>query len=559
MTTLASRSRHRCLSAAAATSVALLRGMSFAVGSANVASASSIANAASIFAEEWKGPAVEDSVRIRAVSWNVAAVNNNPFEYWITHPNPAYKTLMEDIEKFITNPGKDDIQIYELFTDEMFQRLMTRMKEAGIQHLDTVTQQWDHEYRGRRIVSGFLTDSAIGKKRLASMPDRVTNTIQLASGEVAYRPTVINCYGEDISSMEKWFDRWLEFFFDTKVDVDGKGPKPVYSLLQKIKKSKYPAVTVEEEEASIPLQLVLQGVFDAILVNVMQSKGGDSWQGLRKHICESLNRLKNTRINEILHTTYKDADVVFLQEAGNSLIDLLRKAYGGSHDIIIPKSFSSKRAQNSIILLRKDQFQETIEIEIEEPLWDSGDLLMIKTRAMTPSSRKPWIVMASFHGDTQGLLTSPTLDKVMEKLKVERDFDGFLFGLDANTHHVNNEKIDKAMVPDFVKHYKGLGLESTWGDDALTGKLFTTFNARTYLQPQLNKAAKSSELAEKGDHNLKDYILFSKDRFVLGGAFKDNTGSSEYLEDIVFPTLEFPSDHAAISADLLLKSAKSEL
>ena len=35
------------------------------------------------------------------LSWNVAAINNNPFEYWLTHPDADYKKLMDDVEKFI--------------------------------------------------------------------------------------------------------------------------------------------------------------------------------------------------------------------------------------------------------------------------------------------------------------------------------------------------------------------------------------------------------------------------------------------------------------------------
>ena len=35
-------------------------------------------------------------------------------------------------------------------------------------------------------------------------------------------------------------------------------------MLTKIRQAKYPAVTTEEEEASVPLQIVLQGVFDAV-------------------------------------------------------------------------------------------------------------------------------------------------------------------------------------------------------------------------------------------------------------------------------------------------------
>ena len=55
------------------------------------------------------------------------------------------------------------------------------------------------------------------------------------------------------------------------------------------------------------------------------------------------------------------------------------------------------------------------------------------------------------------------------------------------------------------------GYSSCWGD-APDPSNHTTFNARTFLQPQLQKAAKSTEKAGKGDKNPKDFILFPKAR-----------------------------------------------
>ncbi len=50
-------------------------------------------------------------------------------------------------------------------------------------------------------------------------------------------------------------------------------------------------------------------------------------------------------------------------------------------------------------------------------------------------------------------------------------------------------------------------LESCWGvcPDPLRP---TTCNARTYLQPQLNKAIRRDESLSRADKNLKDWILF---------------------------------------------------
>ena len=67
-------------------------------------------------------------------------------------------------------------------------------------------------------------------------------------------------------------------------------------------------------------------------------------------------------------------------------------------------------------------------------------------------------------------------------------------------------------VVEFGQDFVSKGYSSCWGD-APDPSNHTTFNARTFLQPQLQKAAKSTEKASKGDKNPKDFILFPKARF----------------------------------------------
>ncbi len=50
----------------------------------------------------------------------------------------------------------------------------------------------------------------------------------------------------------------------------------------------------------------------------------------------------------------------------------------------------------------------------------------------------------------------------------------------------------------------------------------------------------------KGDKNAKDFILFFRADYRLLRTKKDNTGSGTYIEDTVFPTLAFPSDHGEL-------------
>jgi hypothetical protein len=496
---------------------------------------------------------------LRLVTWNVAAVNNNPFEYWISHPDPAYRSLMEAMERFIVSPGENDVRIDAVFTDAMFQKTIAKMRSLpsffDAEQLATVEAMWNEQYRSRKVVSGFLTDKAIGSKRLASMPDRVTNTIQAKRGNV-YRPAVTNCYGAELRDMESWFDTWLEFFFDKDVELpNDEKPRKVYSMLTKIRQAKYPAVTVEEEGASIPLQIVLQGVFDAVLLNFVNSVAKDTWQKLRSDICTSLNLRKNEIIMEILRANYGDADVLMLQEAGNNLIELLREAYGSSHSLISPKKFSAKRNQNSIILLRKGVFSDVSEVEIALPDGlESGDLLLITAvYAAEP------LTLASFHGDTQGLQTIPMLQTVLQGMEDGRIPKKLIFGMDANTHVSERGPFGKTQaVAEFEEFYLSNGLKGCWGQP-VNANLYTTFNARTYLQPQLNKAAKSHELVEKGDRNPKDFVLFSEHFAVVEKPIRDNTGKASYTEEMVFPTLDFPSDHAAISMVVTAGRGNEEL
>jgi hypothetical protein len=104
-------------------------------------------------------------------------------------------------------------------------------------------------------------------------------------------------------------------------------------------------------------------------------------------------------------------------------------------------------------------------------------------------------------------------------------------------------------VAGFAEFYTSRGLNSCYGSNP-DPKNYTTFHARTYLQPQLNKAIKYSEKDIKGDKNPKDFILFDDSQFKVLSTTKDNTGDRNYVEGMVFPTLAFPSDHG-ITATLL--------
>ena len=102
---------------------------------------------------------------------------------------------------------------------------------------------------------------------------------------------------------------------------------------------------------------------------------------------------------------------------------------------------------------------------------------------------------------------------------------------------------------EFGQDFVSKGYSSCWGD-APDPSNHTTFNARTFLQPQLQKAARSTEKASKGDKNPKDFILFPREAYIVVATTKDNTGRRQYTEGMVFPTLQFPSDHGLVATTL---------
>jgi hypothetical protein len=168
-----------------------------------------------------------------------------PFEYWITYDeDPEYQNIMDNIEKFIETPGEKDIPVNRVFTDKMFDSLEKRMDAIS---WPSVRSYWEKDYSTRLIISGFLKNKELGSKRLASMPDRFTNTINVAgSAEPVCRPTVINMYDGDLSTTDMWYTNWEKFMFDDALTIkgkDGEMTKKPYELLKKIPKVKYPDIT----------------------------------------------------------------------------------------------------------------------------------------------------------------------------------------------------------------------------------------------------------------------------------------------------------------------------
>lgn len=509
----------------------------------------------------FKSAVSNGNAQIKAMTWNMAAINNNPFEYWISNDDPEYNSLMKEVSDFISHPSADkDLKISKIFTDDMFDELSEKMKAVGWDGVDEVRKIWEEDYRDRKSISGFIKDPVIGKKRLASMPDRVSNTIITVDEGVVTRPTVINCYEGELGSIDAWWKQWSNFVFTKKISVKKEGvveKTNIYELMSPIRKAKYPDITEHEEKISIPLQTLCLAIFDSILVDMLNQLSPTHWQRIRTDICEHLNKKKTENSLSILEDTYMDHDVAFLQEVSSNLVtQCADRKMSKSFDIVSPNNLDPDRDQNSFILLKKNRFvsykDETEEVlsmfpEGEQVPIETGDLFVMSAIDSTDGTK---YLFASFHGDTNGLATIPVVSAVHDFAATRRKAHKLLFGMDANTYHT--PKKDQQGVTEFVDFLGSKHMKSCWIFDDIADYLinYTIYCARTHLQPQLNKAASYAERDKKGDKNPKDFIVFFESDFTVLNTHKDNTGRGTFVDDMVLPTLDFPSDHAITSTTL---------
>ena len=146
-----------------------------------------------------------------------------------------------------------------------------------------------------------------------------------------------------------------------------------------------------------------------------------------------------------------------------------------------------------------------------------------------PYSAGDKFLFASFHGDTNGLATLPVITAVHNYTKTVRPNHKLLFGMDANTYE-KPEK-DQQGVLKFIDFFTALSMKSCWRFTAIADFLinYTTYCARTHLQPQLNKAASINERDTKGDKNPKDFMEYNV------GSFKTAIEISKIIEDLIWP------------------------
>jgi hypothetical protein len=473
-------------------------------------------------------PKMKVGNEIRVVTWNIAGPNINPFEYWSQHESDDYMQLLLSVEQFYegcTSSNNHEMAVSDIFTPEMYRSLRFKcsiMNVGGLGQLDV----WYQLLSQRKAISGFMHDKCLSEKRLISMPDRMTNCIHTEHGTVLLRPSAITGSRLDVGNVVRWWPHWLAFMFDTPIRVRGTAYPAVFSRLEPIQRAKYPAITEDEEAISVPLQLLCLAIFDAILIHVLSTVAPHDWQPLKWSLHQTLHEDKVAASIAVLHRHYADADVLFIQEA----TDAFAAAAWADLDRIVlrPPRADAKRSQVSLILLRRVAFREDTARDVTRLVLDApggagvhtDDLCVAEIRA---ADGRPFL-LASFHGDSAGRSAAAVVAAVHRLAR--RAFPGhtLLFGLDANT--ADSDDKDPQCAAAAARAGGGTGLQKAAVDaselcELLTGMrmgwcwrgedvaaVWTTFSARTHLQPQLHKAVGAGGLGHRRHRRLKDWILF---------------------------------------------------
>jgi hypothetical protein len=430
----------------------------------------------------------------------------------------------------------------------MYSELRANLVIQGEDNLDLVDQIWHDDLKHRQTISGFLKDLTLGEKRLISMPERVTSSVDIVGDKQVFRPSAITGFSEEMGDIPTWWSSWKKFMFSVPVYIRDEQLPSTYSLLQTIPRAKYPALTAAEEEASRPLQALCLALFDAALTWLLSVLAPDTWQPLRNDLHRALHVDKPARCVAILREHYAAADVVFVQEASEAFA--ARAGASLDHHVVRPAGADGRRRQMSLVLLRRGAFDLStardvtadVLARLARPCVEPGDLCAVSVA----SARGGRLLLASFHGDSAGRSTAPVLAALDGLARERLPGHTLLVGLDANPP-AGGEAGEAGGECALAAAVAAAGLASCWGGAA---GAWTTRKARTPLQPQLHKAAPRAAALAPAHARLADWLLFRPAQLAPRAVARDNTGRGHFDagDAGVMPSRAFPSDHAVVAA-----------
>lgn len=461
---------------------------------------------------------------IRVASWNVAGVNNNPFEYWMPS-NEKHTELMKKFEDAVLNPV---VTVRTYFDQKKYNLLLRKMGEIEIKAVDQeksdIMGSFYNEISSLSM-EAFATNTKIKESRLLSYPDRFP------------RPRLTAIRYDLNSSIDVWYDAWLNDMFEKTngqetgwehiifnnlgVDENGKSNK---------RSSKYKLIG-DDRTADEQLQVLGLAVMDTIFFSILHELRAEE---TKTSILASLSSDKTKVIGRVLQRLAMDSDLICLQEVNAKTIQSITPRGFG---FVVPRN-PKDIPQDSAILYRESIFDkgENIDLEFRHSHWDDDypgpvyDLVNDSVAARLTLKDRSSLVVVSYHAQSEGL------DSLQVVQALRNKGEPFILGIDANT--ISENKKGTLSVEKFNEELKGLQY-ATHNP--------TTKKSRTHFQAQMGKGVKYEyALNEKGEQ--KDYIVSNmkviSQGVVTGYLEPDGSRSDSRL----LPALDFPSDHYIVKA-----------
>jgi hypothetical protein len=346
----------------------------------------------------------------------------------------------------------------------------------------------------------YILSVPVANKRLISGPDRHTSEFVTDDGAVHNRPSVVTNSAlrgaVRIDSLMEFVKSWCKFMKTHK-----------HARVGPLKRSKYPALTKEEEEHSIHLQLLHLFVYDCVMYWIVQQVTSQASFDMAMQGAVSLREEWQDTQWLAVQDVVSRSTVVFLQECGPTLLSRLHGAY----------KCICNGTDGTVIILASSCFSTK---KVEIVLWD-GEFCIIK---VLHHDYGP-MYLSSFHGDSDGHLTLPAIKKFAS---LTSDFPAVM-GMDANCG------TGKSLLPtDVSEVVSKCLLQHCWVKEWP----MTTRKHRSWLQTQTHK---TGVLEAQSDD-----IVFSKH---FETAVQGRVSPGVHM----LPSKDHPFDHYCVTTALTLK------
>jgi hypothetical protein len=449
---------------------------------------------------------------------NCNSVRQNPFT---PHAEQAPENAAA-WDRLLTTADNCETPLSKVFTDAIWARLIKECADRGIPSDTAAADLVRHE---ATVGTGVLRNPEIGKKRLISLPERLTSAIT----DIDRRPAATNLStGWEELPLDGYVDLWFDFMFGNAA----------HKLLGRIP-DKYDAVTPAERAFSVWWQLFYLLAFDLATWHML--KVSDAAE-LRKRLIPAVLSAEEDVFRVITAMLATGVQVFALNEASRSLYRRLFDAHGDTHHVICATEGNVKQVQHSILMIDR-----TVGAPVEVVMAGSEHLMV---HVVGPKPKAASYLLSAYHGESSGKGTAAAIATIRERA-ARRGAARVVAGIDANCSITGNKSkipaddvVKACIASQFVAVPKpgDLGYTTVWG-------IPTTFN------PQGHKGVKLSELKGVPGADQRDFVLVDVDGVVESVAVIASAEDVARHEGPAVGVVTLPSakqhwasDHAAVVA-----------